>query len=161
LECAEIRRGFVAGRVPAGPEVDAHRKRCSQCRELFENGAALGRGLGRAVLPEVSADDLFGLVERDLSRETGLRARLRALPTRARVGSLIAVAAGLVAWQVFFHRRPDVGGPGASYSPAVFWGLGLALGTVFLGGAWWLLSGASAPVRSEGSRRLITLALLL
>jgi hypothetical protein len=161
LECADIRSGFVAGRVPAGPEVEAHLKWCPHCRELFEKGAALGRRLAQAVLPEVEPGDLFALVDQDVRRETGLRARLRELPTRVRTVALGAVAGALLAWQLLFHLRPDVGGPEPTYSHALFWGLALGLMGAFLGGAFWLLRGASAPVRSEGRTRLIMLALLL
>ena len=71
MECAEIRSGFVAGRVPAGPEVDAHLKSCPHCRELFEKDAALGRRLAQAVLPELAPGDLFALVERDVRPRSG------------------------------------------------------------------------------------------
>src|SRR5829696_6149080 len=92
LECADVRRGFVEGRVPAGPELEAHLQSCAQCRELFADDARLGRQLAGAILPEAEAGRLFELVNGDLKRERGVRARLRALPTRARAGALIGVA---------------------------------------------------------------------
>jgi hypothetical protein len=161
LECAEIRNGFIAGRVPAGPEVEAHLKWCPHCRELFEKGAALGRRLAQAVLPEAEPGDLFALVDREVNRETGLRARLRALPTRVRASAMIGVALALVGWQVLFHLSSNSGGPGPNYSPALFWLLAAALVTLFGAGAYWLLRGALAPVRSEASTRLGALALLV
>lgn len=161
MECADIRNGFVAGRVPAGPEVEAHLKACPQCGELFENGAALGRRLAQGVLPELEAGDLFARVDQDLKRETGLRASLRALPTRARAVALLAVALVLLVWQLVFHLRPDVSGPSVSYSPVLFWVLASSFAAAFFGGAVWLLRGASAPVRSEARGRAIMLGLLL
>src|SRR6478609_5248104 len=86
VECADIRRNFVAGRVPAGPDVEAHVQGCPNCRELFENDARLGRQLAQAVLPEVEPGDLFARIDAELSRDVGARAQLRAPPTRWSLG---------------------------------------------------------------------------
>jgi hypothetical protein len=147
LECAEIRGGFVAGRVPAGPEVDAHLKSCPHCPELFEKEATLGRRLAEAVLPEVPPGDLFTLVERDVKGEVGLRARLRALPTRGRTAALLGVAGALLGYQLLRHLRPDF----AEYSPGVFWGICAAFALALVVGSQQLLRGPSAPL-SAASR---------
>jgi hypothetical protein len=157
LECAEIRNGFVAGRVPAGPEVEAHFQVCPHCRELFENDARLGRRLAQAVVPEVQPGDLFALVERDVSREVGFRARLRALPLRVRAGVLLGVATALFLFHLLFRSRPDL----ASYSPSVFWGVALVLGGALTAGAFSVLRGANASLGSQARRPETTLLLLL
>jgi hypothetical protein len=157
LECAEIRDSFVAGRLPTGPAVQAHLEVCPHCHELFEHDARLGRSLAQAVGPEVTPGDLLALVERDVSREVGLRARLRALPSRLRAGTLVGVAGALLGFQLLLRRRPDF----AEYSPTVFWGVALALTVAFVLGATRVVRGASAPLRSSGRERVLALALLL
>jgi len=156
LDCAEIRNGFVAGRVPAGPELEAHVQVCPHCRELFENDARLGRRLAGAVLPELPPEDLFALVERDVSREVGVRARLRALPLRLRAGLLLAVAGALFVVHLRLSTRPDWG----QYSAGLFWSVALLLGLALVLGALRVLRGATAPLRSIWSERA-TVALLL
>ena len=157
MECAEIRNSFMAGRVPAGPPVEVHLAACPHCHELFQNDARLGRRLAQAVLPEAPAGDLFALVERDLNQEVGLRARLRELPLGVRVAALSGVAGALFVFQFVRNRRSDFGG----YSPAVFWGLALALAVAFVVGVLNLSRGATAPLRSWGRGRVAAVLLLL
>jgi hypothetical protein len=157
LECAEIRNGFIAGSVPAGPEVEAHLKWCPHCRELFAKGALLGRRLAQSVLPEVEPGDLFTLVDQDVKRETGLRARLRALPTRVRAGVLVALALALLAFELGLRRRADF----AEFSPLVFWGVVMLLVAAILAGVLHLARGAMAPLGSERRERGIALLLLI
>jgi hypothetical protein len=154
--CAQIRSSFVAGRVPAGPEAASHLQDCPHCRELFENDARLGRSLAQAVLPEVDAGDLFALVERDVSQEIGLRARLRALPTRVRAGALVGVALALALWHLLLLRRPNLG----EFSPALFWCIALALGAGLVALALRLAQGPSAPLGSRGRERGLPTLLL-
>src|SRR5215217_5677769 len=130
LDCAEIRNGFVAGRLPAGPAVDAHLQTCPHCRDLFAKGAQLGRRLAQAAPPTPEPGDLFEHVTRNLERESGLRATLRALPSRIRAGALLAVALALLASELGFQRRADF----AEFSPVVFWSVvALLIGAVALG----------------------------
>jgi hypothetical protein len=157
VECAEIRSGFVAGRVPAGSAVDEHLKRCAHCRELFESDAQLGRRLAQAVLPEVEAGELFASVNRDVSRELGLRARLRALPTRARAGALLAVSAALVLYHLLLRRRPDF----PEFSPVVFWAVVLALGALLVAGTLRVTRGVSAPLGTAAKDRWAAIGLLV
>jgi hypothetical protein len=157
LECAEIRSRFVAGRLPAGAAVEAHLEVCPHCPELFENDARLGRSLAQAVGPEVAPGDLFALVERDVSREVGLRARLRALPTWLRASTLVGVATALLWFQLLLRRRPDF----TEYSPSVFWAIAGALLVALVLGALRVLRGASAPLGSSGRERGLAVALLL
>ena len=157
MECAEIRKLFVAGRIPAGPEVAAHVRGCGPCAELFAADAQLGRRLSEAVLPEVDAGELFALVARDVQGEVGLRARLRALPTRVRALGLVGVAFALLAYQLLENLRPDF----AAYSAAVFWGVAVVLAVALGTGAWRVLRGASAPLGAAGRERWLALALLL
>jgi len=145
LECAEIRRGFLAGRVPAGPAVDAHLKSCPSCPELFDHGAVLGRQLAEAVLPEAGAGDLFALVERDVKAEVGLRARLRALATPVRSAALVGVAVALGLSQLLLHRREDF----ADYSAPLFWVMSAVLVLALVAGSLRLLKGASAPLAAQ------------
>ncbi|MDF3066387.1 MAG: hypothetical protein K0R38_1988 [Polyangiaceae bacterium] len=157
MDCAEIRNGFVAGRLPAGPEVEAHLQSCPHCSELFAKGAQLGRQLGQSALPEPQPGDLFTLVNRDLQRESGLRATLRALPTGARAGGLLSVALALLAYELGFNRREDF----AQFSPLVFWAVvALLIGAVALG-AVRLLRGANAPLGAAARDRGVAGALLI
>lgn len=156
MECAEIRNNFVAGRVPAGPEVDAHRKVCPHCHELFENDARLGRRLALGVLPQEPLADLFALVERDVSQEVGLRARLRAQPLRVRAATLLSVVGALFVFQFLRNRRSDFG----DYSPTVFWGVAALSVFALVAGAVAVLRGPSAPLGSRG-RQLAVAGLVL
>ena len=117
LDCADVRRSFVAGHVPSGPAVEAHLAGCPECRELFEGDAALGRRLGGAVQPELDPAGLFALVERDIAQDVGPRAKLRAWPTPLRAFLLIGAALLLLVSQLWLSPRPNLG----VYSPAVFW----------------------------------------
>lgn len=157
MDCAEIRSGFVAGRVPDGPDVDAHLKWCPHCRELFERGAQLGRRLALAVLPVVEPGDLFARIDQEVSREVGLRARLRALPTRVR-GSLLAGGVGLsfLVAQLFMRRRSDL----EQYSPGLFWVVVALLVGAVLFGALRLVRGASAPLHVAERDGTFAVALL-
>jgi hypothetical protein len=146
VECAEICSGFVAGRVPAGPEVDAHLQSCPHCPELFEKDAALGRRLAQAVLPEPTPGDLFALVERDVQAEAGLRAQLRALPTRVRTAALAGVAGSLVLYQLLLHRRQD-------YSSGVFWGICAVFGLAIVVCSLQLMRGVTAPLGAQARQR--------
>ena len=157
MECAEIRSNFVLGRVPAGPAVDLHLAGCANCRELFAAEARLGRSLAQGSLPEAQAGELFALVEREVGLEVGVRARLRALSTRARSAALLGVAVALMAHELWLRRRPDF----AEYSPSVFWGVALALGATLAFGARRLLRGDTAPLGGAARERAVTLALLL
>ncbi len=156
MECADIRRNFVAGDVPTGPEVDVHFKTCPHCRELFGNGAELGRRLAQAVTPEVNPGDLFAQVERDMLGEVGTRARLRALSTRVRVGALIGGAAALFVGQLLLRPRPDF----EQYSTGVFWDCVVLLGAAGVPGTGALMRGASAPPTSHSRERWVALTLL-
>jgi anti-sigma factor RsiW len=156
LECAEIRSEFVAGRVPANLEVEEHLKACPQCRELFAHDAALGRRLAQAVLPEIESGDLFALVDREVQGETGVRARLRALPTRLRAMILGGVVLLLLATQIGYRHRPDF----LEYEPLVFWGVVVLLGVALGVGVWRLLRGASLPLWKSSNERWMTLGLL-
>lgn len=154
LDCAEIRAGFLAGGVPSGPEVEHHLRGCPTCRELFEGDARLGRGLAGSVLPQLEANELFVLVERDVEADTGLRARLRALPTSARLTAVFSFALATVAWHAVMRPREALGGV---YSPVALWLLLAALLAALFYGSRWLLRGVGVA----GSGRERTLALVL
>ena len=158
MVCAEIRSGFVAGRVPDGPGVDEHLKGCAHCRELFERGAQLGRRLALSVLPTVEAEDLFARVDQELAREVGLRARLRALPTRTRATLLAGVIClTFLGVQLFMGRRGDFG----EYSPALFWSVAALLLGALCFGVQRLLRGATAPLHVAGRDGAFAMSLLL
>jgi hypothetical protein len=157
VECAEIRSSFVAGRIPAGPEVEDHLKWCPHCRELFERGAELGRRLAQAVLPEASPGDLFALVDREVQQEVGPRAAVRAWPTRLRAVILAGVALLLAAAHLGMRRRIDF----EDYSPAVFWVVAGLLGAAIGLGVWRLLRGANAPLAFVARERWAALGLLI
>jgi len=119
---------------------------CPHCPELFEKEAALGRRLAQAVLPELAPGDLFALVERDVKVEVGLRARLRALPTRVRTAALVGVAGSLMLYQLLLHRRPE-------YSSGVFWAICAAFGVASVVCSLQLMRGASAPLGAQARQR--------
>lgn len=150
MDCAEIRSGFVSGRVPEGPAVDEHLKWCPHCRELFEKGAQLGRRLAAAVLPAVEPGDLFAKVDADLAHDVGLRARLRALPTPIRAATLVVVGLMLPALQLLMHPRADFG----EYSHAVFWTITALLLAVLGYGSLRLARGTSTPLHTAHRDRL-------
>jgi hypothetical protein len=157
VDCAEIRSGFVAGRVPDGPGVDEHLERCPHCHELFEGGAQLGRRLALSVLPTVEAGDLFARLDQQLAREVGLRARLRALRTRTRAALLAGViGVTFLGPQLFMSRRADFG----EYSPAVFWLVAALLVGVLCFGVLRLVRGASAPLRDAERDGAFAISLL-
>jgi hypothetical protein len=115
--------------------------------------------LALSVLPTVEAADLFTRVDQQLSRETGPRARLRALPTRTRAALLVGVI-GLtfLGVQLFMPRRGDL----AEYSWALFWSVALVLVGTLCFGAHRLLRGASAPLhvaQRDGAFAISLLAL--
>jgi hypothetical protein len=156
VECAEIRSGFVSGRVPEGAAVDEHLKWCPHCRELFEKGAQLGRRLAAAVLPAVEPGDLFAKIDADLAHDVGLRARLRALPTPVRAAALAVVGLMLPALQLAMHPRSDFG----EYSHAVFWAIAALLLAVLAYGALRLARGPSAPLQIAHRDRLFAFLLM-
>jgi hypothetical protein len=157
LDCAEIRNGFTAGRVPAGPEVDAHLRDCPSCRELFEKGAQLGRRLAVGVSPELELGELFASVQRSVKEEVGFRARVRALPSGVRAGGLVAAAAALLAFELGSHRRADFG----RLSPQIFWAVVLLLGAAVAFGARRLMRGATAPLGAAAREGGVAGALLV
>lgn len=156
MECAEIRDGFSAGRVPAGPALEAHLEQCPHCRELFAQGARLGRGLAGSVLPEVESGSLFALIDQRVKSEVGVRARLRALPSQIRAGVLFAVALALLSLQLKFEPRADL----AQVSPWVFWGIVALLLAAILWGAMYLARGARVPLGLQRRARAVALLLL-
>ena len=112
--------------------------------------------MAEAVLPEMEPGDLFALIDREVAQEVGLRARLRALPTRVRAGALLCVALALLLFELLLHRRPDF----AEYSPAVFWSVVLVFGAALVVGVLRVTRGASAPLRAQGRGRAVAVALL-
>ena len=48
VDCLEIRQGFSTGEIPSGASVTEHLAVCARCRELFMQGATLGRCLASA-----------------------------------------------------------------------------------------------------------------
>lgn len=157
MDCAEIRGSFVAGSVPAGPDVQEHLKWCPHCRELFEKGAQLGRRLAQAVLPAVEPGGLFALVDAEVKRETGLRAKLRALPSRLRAGALVAVAVSLLGLELGLRRRADF----ADFSPLIFWGIVVLLIAGVAVGAGRLMRGSSVPLGSAARERSVAAVFLV
>lgn len=154
LECAVIRRGFMAGGVPAGPEVDAHLRGCAACRELFEADARLGRALAASVPHELELSGLLASVELSVRAERGVRAWLRALPTRLRAWLLVAGA--LAPWlaQGLWRPRPEI----AAASPALFAVLVAGFGVAIVLGALRLARGLSTPLDAWTNERRLTIA---
>ena len=165
LDCAEIRGGFRSGRAPEGAAVDEHLRSCESCRALFEGGGELGQILAAAVVPPADPGDLFQALDRQLAREVGWRAKLRALPTRQRVGLLVGAALLLLCLELTFRGRPDLPilrtaqGAG-SYSVPVFWLVSLVLLGGLALGAWRLSRSLSTPLAAAATERFTPLLLL-
>lgn len=104
MDCAEIRDRLRAGELPAGEAAERHLGRCAACRELVENGAAVGRALAREPAETVGSvePDVWASLERRLAAEKGVRAWLRSRATSGRVlvAGAGATAIMLVAWLV-------------------------------------------------------------
>ncbi len=153
LDCPEIRAGFVAGGVPAGPHVEEHLSRCPSCRALFDGAAPLGRELAAVFPAKLESVDFSG-VERELQAERGARARLRALPTPLRVAALWGVALLVIALHAGMEPREALGGP---YSPVALWTLLAALLVGLFVGVRWLLRGVSSPSATRGPALALSL----
>jgi hypothetical protein len=108
MDCSRVRDAFIAGKVPARAEVQAHLELCPQCAALFENDAELGRSLAAQAAPAPAfPDDLFGAIEARVGRETGPRAWLRSRPSQLRF-QLLALGVILVVLVAGGMRhRPD------------------------------------------------------
>lgn len=119
-DCRDIEGALERGLPLDGAGVPEHLSMCETCGALARDGGALARALSAAA-PQVAApsgaggDSRMGLdagfaatLEQQLEKERGLRGRLRALPTWARVAT--ASLAGLLL--VFFQpAREPVGLP--------------------------------------------------
>jgi hypothetical protein len=130
---------------------------CASCQELFAEGAQLGRLLAVATQAEGDPRDLFAQVERDLKREVGLRAWLRALPSGARAAALFVSGFALVLFALAFNRRADF----ASFPPLVFWLVVAVLSGALALGSWRLMRGVALPVRFAAREPRTAASLLL
>jgi hypothetical protein len=114
MDCADLRGLLARGEPLSGSEAEAHLQRCAACAELAADGGRLGAWLGSAtagagVPAAADLELLLGVVERRIEREHGPIARLRSLPSPARVGLAIAGAAAVALGVLLFLRRPDLG----------------------------------------------------
>jgi hypothetical protein len=117
----------------------------------------LGRLLAVATQAEGDPRDLFAQVERDLKREVGLRAWLRALPSGARAAALFVSGFALVLFALAFSRRADF----ASFPPLVFWLVVAVLSGALALGSWRLMRGVALPVRFAAREPRTAASLLL
>lgn len=125
-DCRDIERALERGLGLDEPELSGHVSVCASCRALAQDDGALARALSAAagsaaaLMPAVrspTADtsaaeisvDMAAAVEQRLERERGPRARLRALPSWARVAAASALGLGLVLVQPL--RTPQIGWP--------------------------------------------------
>ena len=107
VDCAEIAQGFLTGKVPSGPSVDEHLKWCPQCRELFQNAAALGRRLAFAAAPSPpSVGTQMAALESAIAAEHGVRAFLRSRSTRVRWALSLSLPAILLLRELGQRRVP-------------------------------------------------------
>ena len=106
MDCSTIRDAFVNdAALPAG-QVQDHLASCAECRDLYQNGGELGRNLALGASTAVAfPDDLFGLLEQKLARETGPRAWLRSRPSGLRfLLLLLPLLAAVIVGGVLRHR---------------------------------------------------------
>ena len=84
MDCAEIRDALLAGTVPSGPAVEAHRQTCEACTELLDGEAALGKALSTGETRGFDGAELWGslesAVETALSPEEGANEGFDILP---------------------------------------------------------------------------------
>jgi len=150
MDCAQIRDAFMTGVVLPNESVRAHLSECSQCRELFEHDAELGRKLAAQAANDFPFPDaLFEEIATDVARETGLRAWLRSRPTRLRVPSVVLLVLLAVVTGGVLRERPDW----ASYP--------LARVVLLLGGYFVLCAAAVRQELSLSARRARALPGLL
>jgi len=105
VTCRELHARLRAGQA-VGPDVAAHFAECEPCRALAAEEARVARALG-STEPARDLGELFAGVTAAISAERGVRAWLRAFPTRIRVTSAVAVAALLGLAVFIFARRVD------------------------------------------------------
>src|SRR6185503_1767463 len=99
----------------------------------------------------------FALIDQDVKRETGLRARLRALPTSFRLAALSAIAVVLTLFELVFNRREDF----AAFSPPLFWLIVGVLGGAVVLGVQRVLRGVSSPLGAFAQERKLALGLVI
>lgn len=86
VNCVEVRDAFLEGKELDSVEVERHVAECATCQALLEV-PDLGRLLAHERLDVAPASPAVeAIVARALLKERGIRARLRALSTPARVG---------------------------------------------------------------------------
>jgi len=109
MDCADVEKALLAGRVPEGARADAHFAECPSCRFLRDEGTQVARALAGSQ-PLGPAPDLAVLADRvaaDVQRDTGVVGALRALPRAARLGLVVAVVALEVLFFFELMRRGD------------------------------------------------------
>ena len=107
MDCAEIRQGFMTGEVPSGQSVDEHLGWCPHCRELFRNGASLGRRLAVSANGQpAELSTQLSATEALLVNERGLRAFLRSRSTRMRWALSLSLPGLLLARELWRRRVP-------------------------------------------------------
>lgn len=112
-DCSRVRDAFINGLPLPEEEITAHLESCPQCQGLFEHDAAVGRGLAaQASVALPFEDDSFGVLERRIERESGVRAWLRSRPSRLRFFLvlvpllLVVLAGGVLRQRADFAQYP-------------------------------------------------------
>jgi hypothetical protein len=139
MDCAEIRDALLAGTVPSGPAVDAHRRTCEACSELLDGEAALGKALSTGETRGFDGAELWASLDSAVRADAGPRGYLRSRATPVRLGIAAAVAGGVVA----------VGGRPAEHAPPfqqpIAWLVVFALAALACLGALFLPLGRPRP----------------
>lgn len=84
------------------PDEQAHAEDCPACSALVD----VHPHLGEPEQPSGDLDALFDATEQEIAAERGLRARLRAWPTRRKTLFVLATLAGLAVYVGVFKPRP-------------------------------------------------------
>lgn len=108
VNCEQLRDRLLEGSSPETPELCAHAADCDACRELLAAQSLVAALRTASPNPGRDLSQLQQAVRGQLARETGPSARLKGLPTRARLGLALALIAAITAVEGTLLARADM-----------------------------------------------------
>jgi hypothetical protein len=106
MTCDDFRQALTRG-TPLGRDALEHAGACDGCALLLADDGRLASILDTRSDMTAPAD-FFDSVANSVSRETGVRGRLRGLPTRTRLTVAAVGAVGLAGAAAMLQMRPDI-----------------------------------------------------